>query len=128
MARVVARSAQTGFTLIEAMVALAVVALVSAGSFTAIQGFADQQYRVQTRLERGTVAWNRLLLEYQSSRGWLPPGSAAPQMTGATGRWDWQKDAEPTLTGFLVRHRVEVHSNSASGGGSALTLYLPAER
>lgn len=118
----------------EVLVALTIISLAAAGALTAVGNFADQQGLLQTRLKAETVAWNRLLEEYRTSRGWQPSNASTAAAAGSEesgGRtWSWRLSSEETLTGFLIRYQVDVHAEENSNRSHpdiSMAAFFPRE-
>ena len=124
------RLAHRGFTLIEVLVALLVVAIAYTGVATAISGFVDQRLILVERTVSHRIAWNRLMEQYLVSRGIVvdqrrfAEGSGVERARGQT--WRWQISEENAAGQGLVRYRVNVfpadESDSAPMG--SLTAFF----
>ncbi|GAF77196.1 unnamed protein product, partial [marine sediment metagenome] len=75
---------------------------------------ASERLALQERLAADTVAWNKLMEQYQLVEGWVENGSGSAESSGseeALGRsWNWQLEAESTLGENFYRYQVEVFS------------------
>src|SRR5690606_25638938 len=58
-----------GFTLVETLVALLVVAIAYTGVSAAVGQFVDQRQRLMVRHEGHRIAWNRLVEQHLLARG-----------------------------------------------------------
>ena len=115
-----------GFTLIETLVALLVVAVAYAGVTTAVAQFVDQRLILVERHSSHRIAWNRLMEQYLVSLK-LPVneadfGEEAGVVSARGGRWRWQFSEEKAAAEGLVRYQVDVYpveaSDAKTGAGS----------
>jgi len=115
-----------GFTLIETLVALLVVAVAYAGVTTAVAQFVDQRLILVERHSSHRIAWNRLMEQYLVFLK-LPVNEAEfAEETGVvsarSGRWRWQFSEEKAAAEGLVRYQVDVYpveaSDAKTGAGS----------
>lgn len=99
-----------GFTLVETLVALLVIAVAYAGVTTAVGRFVDQRQMLVERHAGHRIAWNRLLEEYRAIH-W-PSASGQREREGlaetAGGRWHWRLQQDKAQGQGLIRYRVEV--------------------
>ena len=58
-----------GFTLIEVVVALAILSWVLGGALYLVQQYADERLKLRQGFFATQVSWNRLLERYQDSQG-----------------------------------------------------------
>lgn len=102
-----------GFTLIETLVALLVVAIAYAGVATAVSQFVDQRLMLVERHSSHRIAWNRLMEQYLVSQGMELDEQNFAEKQGETTlqgvRWRWQLREEKTASGELVRYQVDVY-------------------
>ena len=124
---------KNGFTLIEVLVALVILGLVLGGLFSQIQAQIDLRYQVQQRYLGQTVAWNRLLEQYQIIQKWTPRGEKLGANKGKMpiyGKdWYWQIAVQETLGEDFYRYEVEAFTDNERAGPSAgsLAAYFVAE-
>jgi type II secretion system protein I len=104
-------SQHKGFTLIEVLIALTISGLLIGFAVSQVGEIANERIALQERLAAETVAWNRLMEQYQLVEGWVERSTSA-ESSGtdeAIGRaWDWQLEAESTLAEDFYRYQVEV--------------------
>ncbi len=84
-----------GFTLIEVLVALAILAVALAAASRASLMMADSSSALRERLLAGWVAQNRLA-ELQARRAWPDPGTREGETEQAGLKLVWRETASPT--------------------------------
>ncbi|HZF15201.1 MAG TPA: type II secretion system minor pseudopilin GspI [Steroidobacteraceae bacterium] len=102
-----AASRSPGFTLIEVVVAMAIIVVVLAGLFFQINRVADTAFDLRQRTLAQWVALNRLTdlrLTGVPSIGQKPSGS----LEFANAKWRWQAEVVATRIPGLVEIRVSV--------------------
>lgn len=108
---------QAGFTLIEVMVALLIVASVLGSTFSAITSFATQQQRIKERFSGQSIAWNQLMARYQVNNGWqseLVEDLDDNGIVSANGtNWFWQLNQEASLGRGVFKQTVNVYRSNA---------------
>jgi len=114
------KAASRGFTLIEVLVALLVVAIAYTGVAQAIAQFVDQRLLLVERHTSHRVAWNRLIEQYAIANG-LNVGEREfaereGVVTARGGRWHWQISEQEAAGDDLIRYEVEV---TPQDGGSS---------
>jgi len=113
----------TGFTLIETLVALLVVAIAYAGVATAVSQFVDQRLMLVERHTSHRIAWNRLMEQYLVAQSIQLDERNFAENKGETelrgNRWRWQVTEEKTASGDLVRYQVDVYSMADSAAQEA---------
>ncbi len=115
-------SRRGGFTLVEVVVALAVLAVALAAASRAIGAGIDVQGNLRQRVLAGWVAENRLA-EHRALRDWLPVGESAgqTQMSGESLAWRETVSATPNSQ----FRRIDVVVSAPSGRELArLTSFL----
>lgn len=122
-------AAQRGFTLIEVLVALTILAWVLGSVFFAVSQYADERLMMRERFYENQVAWNQLLDNYQKSRGWSSvTENTQIELQGVEeqgGRnWNWQLQIVPAMGKDLFRYQARVSSADETGAQSVLTMYL----
>lgn len=121
-----------GFTLIEVIVALVILGLVLGGLYSEIQSQIDRRFQLQERYFAQTVAWNRLLAQYQIIQRWSPPGNRLGAKNGdadMNGReWYWELEVQETLGEDFYRYEVQSYPDKeASQSTGSLAAYFVAE-
>jgi general secretion pathway protein I len=98
---------QRGFTLLEVLVALAVLALALAAIIQAGGGYAANQVYLRDRVMAHWVARN-LLMEYQIKEEWPRVGDRTGDEEMAGRRWEWRIDVSETDDEDLRRLDIEI--------------------
>jgi general secretion pathway protein I len=117
---------QRGFTLLEVLIAMAVLALTLGAAVGAVTGSADRVARVEERTYGFWVASN-VLVGLQMQVAPALPGSffGEEEMAGRT--FHWRVDIVATPDSYTYRVDVTVHRDaSGSETLAALTGFLPA--
>ena len=103
--KVTHRTTQTGFTLLETLVALAILAIAMSAVMRATGASTNHAEIMRAHLIAGWVAQNRLAL-HAARNDWLPIGSQEWEETQAGMRLLWQENISATPNpGF---RRIEV--------------------
>ncbi len=95
-----------GFTLVEVLVALAIVALGSAAVMTALSTGSQSTSRLRERSYAEWVALNRLT-EIRVSREWPLASNEIGEETMAGQRWQWRQNIERSDVSGVWRIRVQ---------------------
>ena len=104
-----------GFTLVEVLVALAIVALGSAAVMTALGTGAQASSRLRDRSYAEWIALNRLA-EIRVSREWPLAKSESGEELMAGRRWQWRQTIEASDVRGLWRIRVDARPVEYSNG------------
>ena len=104
---------QKAFTLIEVVVALTILGWVLGSVLFMVSQYADERSMMRDRFYTNQVAWNRMMENYQLSRGWMPVTmSTNIELNGeerqAGQTWVWQLDVATALGRDLFRYRRAV--------------------
>ena len=94
-----------GFTLVEVLVALVIVALGSAAVLSALTTGADSTARLRERSFAEWVASNRLV-EARTSRETPKPGSREGEVEFAGSMWQWREDIGRTPIKGMLQIKV----------------------
>lgn len=126
------RHPRQGFTLIEVVVALAIVGWVLGSTLSLVKQYADQRIQMRERFLAGQVAWNILMDEYRAEKGLLAPNETGRRFTegevlSAREMWQWQLETEPALGDELYRHSVTVNRPDSGQASATRALYLVHE-
>jgi len=108
-----------GFTLVEVLVALAVVALGAAAVMSAIGTGADASSRLRERTYADWVALNRLA-EIRVSREWPLASNEVGEETMAGQRWEWRQTIERSDVRGVWRIRVDARPAIATNADNWL--------
>ncbi|HET7315515.1 type II secretion system minor pseudopilin GspI [Salinisphaera sp.] len=98
-----------GFTLVEVLIALAVVAIALVAFVSAGAQNADYATYIQQRTIAQIVARNRLV-EYQTAANWPDTGKREDDVTMAGRHWHWEADIQSTADASVRRVDVRVYS------------------
>lgn len=103
-----------GFTLVEVLVALVIVALGSAAVLSALTTGADSTARLRERSFAEWVASNRLV-EARTSREAPKPGSREGEVEFAGSTWQWREDIGRTPIKGMLQIKVSARPKAADG-------------
>jgi general secretion pathway protein I len=114
-----------GFTLIEVLVALIIVALGAAAVLTALRTAADSAQRQRERMLAGQVAMNRIT-ETRLEPEWPSTGTREGSAEMGGRRWQWRQEIGRTpfdgVVQITVRVRPEVQSGLTLTGARGRSL------
>lgn len=114
-----------GFTLIEVLVALAILAVALAAASRASAMMADSSSALRERLLASWVAQNRLA-ELQARRAWPEAGTREGETEQAGVKLIWRETASSTQNRAFRRIEISVAAAERSDHALArLTGYLP---
>ena len=118
-------SGREGFTLIEALVALTILAIASAGLIRATEAHVDQVRGLQTRTIAQWVAENHLI-ELQLAPDGLVDRTDRVEMLGRA--WDVSVRAGPSQDPDLSTVTVDVSLVGANSSAAVLTGFVDTGR
>ena len=102
-----------GFTLIEILVALVIIALVGLSSQQRISQFHDERGILRDRQQAHWQAWNQLMLQYQIAQDWYPSGDEKPNKTGSEVQlertWYYHTERQATVTENFYRFEASIY-------------------
>lgn len=104
-----------GFTLIEVLVALIIVALGSAAVLVALRTAADSAGRQRERMLAGYVAMNRIV-ETRLEPEWPNAGTTEGVAEMGGRRWQWRQEITRTPFEGVLQITVRVRAEAASEG------------
>ena len=121
-----------GFTLIEVVVAVAILGWVLASAISMVSQYADERGRMRDRFYGGQVAWNQLMEEYRQVRGWQSPTlSASREESGRVEQagmdWDWEVSTQAAMGSGLFQYRATSTVSGAARPAAVFTLYLDVD-
>lgn len=107
-----------GFTLIEVLVALIIIAMVGISAQTRISQFLDDRMRILDKQEAQAVGWNQLMVQYQIANGLEGRGDSRPEKRSKIefmGReWHYITEREATVSKGFFRYQTQVGEQSFS--------------
>ncbi|NRP96117.1 hypothetical protein XMG59_002235 [Marinobacterium sp. xm-g-59] len=103
-----------GFTLIEVLVALVIVALVGLSTQTLLSQLAEQRFNIQQRTIGDALVWNSAVQAFVMSAQENPPQDLyqRKRLNSQDQSWDLSYKIEATLLGDLERVEVMVKDKS----------------
>ena len=114
-----------GFTLVEVLVALIIVALGAAAVLAALRTAADSAQRQRERMLAGQVAMNRIA-ETRLEPEWPTTGTSEGSAEMGGRRWQWRQEIGRTpfagVVQITVRVRPEPTDGSKNDEGWSVTL------
>lgn len=113
-----------GFTLIEMLAAVAVLAMAMAAILSGMVRYADSAGHLRTRTIAIWVAHNRLT-QIELQREWPPEGKSDGEMDMAGLSWKWEVEVEKTPDPHLRRVAIWVlPQRGARSEAPTLTAFL----
>ena len=100
-----------GFTLIEILIALLIIAVVGVSIEQRMGQFYDERSLVADHYQAHWVAWDQMMMHYQIVSGWRKRGAKVPERGNSQqfGRnWYFDHQQQSTVTEALFRHEVQV--------------------
>ncbi len=115
------KRSSSGFTLIEMLVALAILAIALAAVQRAVSGSLDNAFELKQRLLASWVADNRLA-ELRALRVLPPTGETRGEEAQAGIVFHWKSDISSTPNPFV--ERVEIRVTAAAESDHALAILV----
>jgi len=113
-----------GFTLIEILVALAVIAIAVAAVVAAVSGNIKNEAYIQDRTMAHWVAMNKVA-ELQVTKAWPAPGTQHGESLLASQEWSWQTKVSTTDDADVLRLDVDVFADKEQKQSlAAMVAYL----
>lgn len=109
-----------GFTLLETLVALSILAIALGGVFRALGATTHSAAAVQERMLADWVADNRLA-ELRATRTFPAPGRSAGEAVQAGRRFRWQQEVGNTPNPLFRRVEIRVFRAGDGDEGSAIS-------
>ncbi|MDC0598265.1 type II secretion system minor pseudopilin GspI [Gammaproteobacteria bacterium] len=118
-----------GFTLIEVVVALAILGWVLASTIYVVHQYTNERISMRERYLSSQVGWNQLLEQYRSSRGWRPAEDRLDIETDGVDRqsdqlWRWHMDIQAAAGKDLYRYQVSAGLDNEADAGALLSIFL----
>ncbi len=122
-------SRNSGFTLIEVVVALGILGLVLGGAISAVHQYADQRVHMSAKSLSNQVAWNVLLEQYHESdgrrsRSGRSSNAKKGQETHYGQDWNWVLTVEPAVGKNLYRYEAKVSPVDSDRTTGSLSIYI----
>lgn len=118
-------ASQRGMTLVEVLVALAVVGVALGALITGMGNYADYYTRLRDRFWSGNVAWNELaVVQVSQEVGQLAnlSGSGTSDQLGLS--WKWKLNLEDTPSPTIKLLRLEVDFPGGEGASRLSTMVM----
>ncbi|MGB1561367.1 MAG: type II secretion system minor pseudopilin GspI [Sinimarinibacterium flocculans] len=112
-----------GFTLIEMVAAVAVLAMAMAAILSGMARYADNAAHLRERTMALWVAHNRLT-EIELQPVWPDVGRSDGEMELAGQKWKWQVEVKETTDEKLRRLDIQVLSPRRDGNAASLSAFL----
>ncbi len=112
------RRGQTGFTLVEVLVATAVLALALTVFITGGTQYAGHAHYIQEKTLAQWVARNRMV-EYDTDPQWPDTGRDDGTVEMGGREWEWQSEVEETQDPVVRRVDIQVFPIDADTGDAA---------
>lgn len=114
-------SSQRGFTLIEVLAALTVLALTLGGILSAAGFYGQNAVYLQDKTVAGWIA-NNQMVEVQLAREWPATGRSDGRVEMAGRDWFWRQTVEETPDDRLRRVNLQVRLDAADDEAWLVTL------
>jgi general secretion pathway protein I len=113
--------AQRGFTLIEVLAAVAVLAIALSALISGMARYADNAARLRDKALAHVVAHNRLT-EIELEPGWPSEGRSDGDVEFAAVTWRWEVEIKKTPDEHLRRVDIRVRREQADEDDTLATL------
>lgn len=115
-----------GFSLLEVLVALAIVTVALVGLIRLTAGGAENRYQLENRTLAHWVALNRIT-ELRLAASWPPPGDSEGVAEMGGQEWTWRQEVKATPDEDVREVRLRVGTQDTAGL-ALLTAYLVQPR
>ncbi len=116
-------TAERGFTLVEMLVAVAVLAIAMAAILSGMARYADNTAHLRERTFALWVAHNRLT-EIELQQKWPDVGKSDGEMSMGGRNWRWKVEVKKTEDTHLRRIDIQVLSPNREGNAATLTSFI----
>jgi general secretion pathway protein I len=117
------RPDQCGFTLVEMLAAVAVLAIAMAAILSGMARYADNTAHLRERTMGIWVAHNRLT-EIELQPQWPDVGKSDGDMQMAGRLWRWEVEVQKTEDPHLRRIDIQVLSPNREGNAASLSSFI----
>ena len=110
-----------GFTLIEVLMALVVIALVVSAMMGRLNHWAEQRFGLEERFTARTIAWNPLMERYMDSNDMRPANTTLKKedvVDNGLQDWTWQLSIEEAQGENLFRFETTVYDGRDTLGSA----------
>jgi general secretion pathway protein I len=114
---------QAGFTLIEMVVAVAILAMAMAAILSGMARHADNTAHLRERTVALWIAHNRLT-EIELQPAWPDVGRSDGEVQFGGRKWRWEAEVQKTSDDRLRRIDIRVLSPQRDGDAAALSAFL----
>lgn len=115
------RAAQQGFTLIEVLAALVVLALTLGGIMNAAAFYGRNAVYLQDKTLAGWIANNKLV-EVQMAQTWPETGTSDGRVDMARRDWFWEQEVQKTADDRIRRVTLRVRLDNADEDAWLISL------
>jgi type II secretion system protein I len=119
----------SGFTLIEVVVALFILGPTLGSAIFVVHQYADERVRINHKVSASQVAWNSLLENHRYAEGWTTaserggkPRQGSEKQQGRD--WRWKVTIKPALGKDFYRYQADVVAEGSDRRASSLALYI----
>ena len=110
-----------GFTLIEMLVAMFIVAVAGLSIQTSFSKLLDQQQMIKDRNSASLITWNVALTDFFEIKS--NDKVIVTSTINNNKKWALERDASPTLLGDVIKKEVKVINKTTGSDGVSLVFY-----